>query len=129
MKKLLAGLAISVFSLAAHAAGSPLNEDFSQLIGISEKILEAAKASDNTTVVQLAEEGISVAKDQGMKGQSPSLQRVSEKLKAAKKAGKKSDFAAVNTSVEAAIAEMKKPKEAPKFGGGSEQTNYKFGSE
>lgn len=126
MRKIFAALIISLFSVTAFAAGSPMNEDFTELLSISDKILEAAKNSDGTTVSSLAEQGILVAKDQGMKGQSPGLQRVSERMKAAKKAGKKGDFEKATKAINEAVAEMKKPKGTPKFGGGSEQTNYKF---
>jgi hypothetical protein len=129
MKKLLIALAMSSFALTAFAAGSPMNEDFTELLSISDKVLEAAKAGDGTTVSSLAEQGVLVAKDQGMKGQSPGLQRVAERMKAAKKAGKKGDFAKATTVMNEAIAEMKKEKPKPNFGGGSEQTSYKFGSE
>ncbi|WP_394752688.1 hypothetical protein [Crenothrix sp.] len=124
MKKILATLAISLFTLTAFAAGSPLNEDFTELLSISDKILEAAKSSDGATVTSLAEQGVLVAKDQGMKGQSPGLQRVAERMKAAKKAGKKGDFEKATTVMNEAIAEMKKVKPAPHFGGGSESTSY-----
>jgi hypothetical protein len=128
MKKILSVLAISVFSLAAHAAGSPMNEDFTELLSISNKVLEAAKSSDGETVSQLAEQGMQVTKDQGMKGQSPGLQRVGERMKKAKKAGKKGDFAAATAAMNEAIAEMQKEKPKPNFGGGSEDTAYKFGT-
>ena len=127
MKKLLAALAISLFSATAFAAGSPMNEDFTKLIGISNQVLEAAKSSNGEKVTALAEEGLQAAKDQGITGQSPALQRVAERMKKAKKAGKKGDFATATTAMDEAIAEMSKPKQEPKFGGGSEQTNYNFG--
>jgi hypothetical protein len=129
MRNIFAALVISFFSAAAFAAGSPLNEDFTELLGISDKILEASKNLNGNAVSELAEQGLAVAKDQGMKGQSPKLQRVSERLKAAKKAGKKDDFEKVNTVINEAIAEMNKPVPKPNFGGGSEQTSYKFGTD
>lgn len=129
MKKLLSALAISLFSAAAFAAGSPMNEDFSKLIGISNQVLEAAKNSDGEKVSSLAEEGLQAAKDQGATGQSPGLQKVSERMKKAKKAGKKGDFETATTVMNEAIAEMSKPKSKPNFGGGSEDTAYKFGTQ
>jgi hypothetical protein len=124
MKKLLIALAMSSFALTAFAAGSPLHEDFTELLTISNKIIEAAKSSDGTAVTSLAEQGVLVAKDQGMKGQSPGLQRVAERMKAAKKAGKKGDFEKATTVMNEAVAEMSKVKAPPHFGGGSESTSY-----
>jgi hypothetical protein len=128
MRKILIALVMSSFALTAFAAGSPMNEDFTELLGISDKIIEAAKNSDGTTVTSLAEQGVLVAKDQGMKGQSPGLQRVAERMKAAKKAGKKGDFEKATTVMNEAKAEMTKVKPKPNFGGGSEDTAYKFGT-
>lgn len=128
MKKILAALVMSSFALTAFAAGSPMNEDFTKLIGISNQVLEAAKNSDGEKVTTLADEGLQTTKDQGITGQSPGLQRVAERMKKAKKAGKKGDFETATTAMNEAITEMQKVKPAPNFGGGSEDTAYKFGT-
>jgi hypothetical protein len=119
MRNILATLLISLFSLTAFAAGSPMHEDFTELLGISDKMLEAAKQADGPGFTQLAEQGLSVAKDQNMKGTSPGLQRVMERMKHAKKAGKKGDFEKGTKLIEEAIAEMKKEKAPLQIGGGT----------
>jgi hypothetical protein len=121
-RHILAALLLSLFSLGVvHAAGSPINEDFSALIALAEKMIAAGKASDTTAFVEAATEASAVAKDQGNKGNSPGLQRVSTKFKVAKKAVKNGDFATGIKQAEEAIVEMKKEKPALNFGGGSEK--------
>jgi len=120
LKYILAAMLLSFFSFGVvHAAGSPINEDFSALIAQAEKMIDAGKKSDATAFIAAADEGSSVAKDQGNKGNSPGLQRVSFKFKMAKKAVKAGDFIQGITLSEEAITEMKKEKAPLKFGGGS----------
>ncbi|MEQ1560498.1 MAG: hypothetical protein ABL933_16375 [Methyloglobulus sp.] len=120
-KNILAALLLSLFSLGvAQAAGSPLHEDFTALIAIADKMLEAAKASDATAFSTAATEASDVAKDQGNKGNSPRLQRISTKIKQAKKAAKSGDFGLATTLTEEAKLEMNKPDIKPTFGGTTE---------
>lgn len=116
-------LAVLLLSLASfgvvHAAGSPMHEDFTQLLSIADKTLEAGKQKDVTAFTANATEAVDVAKDQGNKGLSITLQRVMGKFKGAKKAVKGGDFDAGIKLVEEAVAEMKKPPAEVKFGGGS----------
>lgn len=108
-KHILVVLLLSLFSSGmVHAAGEPINEDFTALISLSEKMIEAGKQSDTTGFVSAAEEASNVAKEQGMKGNSPKLQRVAPKFKAAKKAVKAGDFEKGIKLIEEAIAGMKK---------------------
>jgi hypothetical protein len=121
-KNILAVLMLSVFTMGvANAAGSPINEDFTALKGFSEKLIAAGKASDATTFVSLADEAIGVAKDQGNKGGSPTLQRVSMRYKNAKKLVKTGKFDDAVKLIDETLVEMNKPKKELNFGGGSEK--------
>jgi hypothetical protein len=120
-RHILAALLLSLFSIgAAQAAGSPLHEDYTKLLGISDKMLEAAKAKDITAFTTAASEASDAAKDQGINGNSPRLQRISTKIKQAKKAAKSGDFTLATSLVDEAVVEMKKPDVAPTFGGTTE---------
>lgn len=118
----LAALMLSLFTMGAvHAAGSPINEDFTALKALANKMVEAGNAKDKDAFVNAATEASAVAKDQGNKGNSPTLQRISTKFKVAKKAVKGGDFAKGIKEVEETIVEMDKPKQELHFGGGSEK--------
>ena len=120
-RHILAALLLSLFSLGVvHAAGQPIHEDFTELLSISDKMLEAGKAKDAEAYVTAATEAGSVAKDQGNKGNSPRLQRVSTAFKKAKKAAKAGNFDEANKIIEEAKVEMKKPDVKPTFGGTTE---------
>ncbi|MEQ1560952.1 MAG: hypothetical protein ABL933_18705 [Methyloglobulus sp.] len=117
-KHILAVLLLSLCSTGAvYAAGSPINEDYTALIALGEKMLEASKASDATAFSATATEASDVAKDQGNKGNSPRLQRISTKIKMAKKAVKAGDFGLATSLTEEALAEMKKTNGKPTWGG------------
>jgi predicted ATP-grasp superfamily ATP-dependent carboligase len=100
-----------------YAAGSPINEDYTALIALGDKMLAASKASDVSTFAIVATEASDVAKVQGNKGNSPRLQRISTKIKQAKKSVKAGDFLQATTLIEEALAEMKKTNAAPQWGG------------
>ncbi len=120
-RKILAVAALTFLALGnVYAAGSPLHEDYTALLAISDKMLEAAKASDTTAFSAAASEASDVAKDQGNKGNSPRLQRISTKIKQAKKAAKGGDFTLATKLVEEARVEMNKPDTKPTFGGMAE---------
>lgn len=117
-KHILVALLLSLCSSGmVYAAGSPINEDYTALIALGEKMLEASKASDATAFSAAATEASEVAKDQGNKGNSPRLQRISTKIKQAKKAVKSGDFPQAATLTEEALTEMKKTNAAPTWGG------------
>jgi len=117
----MAAMMLSLLSMGAvQAAGQPLHEDYTTLIAISDKMLEAAKASDVTAFTAAASEASDVAKDQGNKGNSPRLQRVSTAFKKAKKAAKAGDFTSATSIIEGAKVEMAKPDAKPTFGGTTE---------
>ncbi|MBK8816097.1 MAG: hypothetical protein IPN42_11640 [Methylococcaceae bacterium] len=120
-KHILAAIMLSLLSFGvAQAAGSPIHEDYTALLAASEKMLTAAKASDITTFTDAATEASDIAKDQGNKGNSPRLQRISTKIKQAKKAAKSGDFTLATTLTEEARVEMNKPDVKPTFGGTTE---------
>ncbi len=120
-KNILAVLMLSLFSIGvAQAAGSPIHEDYTALLAASEKMLAAAKASDITGFTDAATEASEIAKDQGNKGNSPRLQRISTKIKQAKKAAKAGDFATATSLTDEARVEMNKPDTKPTFGGTTE---------
>ncbi len=120
-RHILAAILLSLFSMGAvHAAGQPIHEDFTALIGLADKMLEAAKAKDSNTFVLTASEASDLAKDQGNKGNSPRLQRVSTAIKKAKKAAKAGNFDEASKIVEEAKVEMNKPDTKPTFGGTTE---------
>jgi hypothetical protein len=114
-------MAVLLLSLSASgivcAAGSPINEDYTTLIALGEKLLAASKAADVTTFTAVATEASDVAKDQGNKGNSPRLQRISTKIKQAKKSVKAGDFTQATALVEEALVEMKKTNAPPQWGG------------
>lgn len=109
-KRITAILLLSLFSFGlAQAAGEPMNEDFSELITLSEKMLEAGKNSDVTGFTAAADDASAIVKERGMKrGNSPKLQKVGPKFKAAKKAVNNGDFQAATKLIEEALAAMKK---------------------
>jgi hypothetical protein len=117
-KHILAVLLLSLCSSGmVYAAGSPINEDYTVLIALGEKMLAASKASDASTFATVATEASDVAKVQGNKGNSPRLQRISTKIKQAKKSVKVGDFLKATTLVEEAMVEMKKTNAPPQWGG------------
>ncbi len=107
-KKNWAILAMCLLSVnLAFAVGEPLNQDLSGLVALSEKMIQAGKQADSTGFVTAAEEASSLAKEEGMKGNSPKLQKVSPKFKAAKKAVKDGDFDKGIKLIEEALAVLK----------------------
>jgi hypothetical protein len=117
-KHILVVLLLSLCSSGmAYAAGSPINEDYTTLIALGEKMLTASKANDASTFTAVATEASDVAKEQGNKGNSPRLQRISTKIKQAKKSVKAGDFPQATTLVEEALVEMRKTNAPPQWGG------------
>lgn len=119
--RMVMALVLSMFFIsAAQAAGSPIHEDYTALLAVSEKMLTAAKANDITGFTDAATEASDIAKDQGNKGNSPRLQKISTKIKQSKKAAKSGDFGLATSLVEEARTEMQKPDTKPTFGGTTE---------
>jgi hypothetical protein len=109
-KRTLVIIFLSLFSFGlAQAAGEPMNEDFSELVTLSEKMLDAGKSSDISGFNTAADDAMAIVKERGMKrGNSPKLQKVAPKFKAAKKAANSGDFQTGVKLVEEALAAMKK---------------------
>lgn len=120
-RHILAAMLLSVFTMgAAYAAGQPLHEDYTELLKVADTLLAAAKAKDEPAFSNAISEGRAIAKDQGNKGNSPRLQRVSTAFIKAKKAAKSGNFDEAGKLIEDAKAEMEKPDVAPTFGGTTE---------
>lgn len=120
-RHILAAMLLSVFTIGAvHAAGQPLHEDYTELLKIADTMLAAAKAKDEPAFSAAISEGRAVAKDQGNKGNSPRLQRVSTAFMKAKKAARSGNFDEATTIIEGAKVEMEKPDVKPTFGGTTE---------
>jgi hypothetical protein len=120
-RHILAAMLLSLLSIgAAQAAGQPLHEDFTELLKITDTLLAAAKAKDEPAFSAAISEGRAVAKDQGNKGASPRLQRVSSAFMKAKKSAKAGKFDEATTIIEGAKVEMEKPDTKPTFGGTTE---------
>lgn len=109
LKKLWVVLLLALFSSSAvYAAGEPINEDFSELISLSEKMIQAGHQADSTGFVTAAEEAANLVKEKGQKGNSPKLQKVAPRFKSARKAVNDGDFDKGIKLIEEALAVMKK---------------------
>ncbi|MGR8932349.1 MAG: hypothetical protein ACU836_17105 [Gammaproteobacteria bacterium] len=99
---------LSLFSLGAQAAGSPLNESFTNLIALSNNAIEVGKAGDAQAFVESIRTALEALGEQNDKGSSIRLQRASAKMKKALKAGKADNLPQGIANLEKAIAEMQK---------------------
>ncbi|SJM94605.1 hypothetical protein [Crenothrix polyspora] len=75
----------------SHAAGSPVNEDFSLVIELSDNMIAMAKAGNKEGFVELADSALKLSEAQ-RRDNSMAIDRFRPKLRAAKKAGKAGDF-------------------------------------
>lgn len=91
-KYLFAALFLSTLSLGAFAAGSPMNESFTNLITLSNDAVEAGKQGDAKVFIEKINIALEALKAQDNKGSSIRLQRASNKLKVALKAAKAGDL-------------------------------------
>jgi len=103
-------LLLSFGSLAAHAAGSPMNESFTNLITLSNNALEIGKKGDTQAFIDSTTIAWEALKVQNEKGSSIRLQRANAKLKAAIKAAKAGNLPEGIANVEQGIAEMQLEK-------------------
>lgn len=106
----LMALLLSFVSVQAHAAGSPLNESFTNLIELSNTAVEVGKKGDSEAFIASATVAWEALKEQNEKGSSIRLQRANAKLKAAIKAAKAGDLPAGVAEVEQGILEMQVEK-------------------
>lgn len=120
LKHAFAALLLSAFSIGgAQAAGSPMNEDFSQLSALSQKAIETGKSGNVEAFAADAEAAFKLAKEKSTTANSPAMQRITSKLKAAMNEAKAGKVPEGTAALEEALANMKQGTAAPKFGGGS----------
>jgi hypothetical protein len=98
---------LTLFLLAnAHAAGSPVNEDFSLVRNLCDDMVKMAKKGDKEAFVESVEAALKLS-EALRRDNSMAIDRFRPKLRAAKKAGKSGDFEVAVGFVEEARALMK----------------------
>lgn len=105
-KNVFAVMLISIWSIGAFAAGSPLNENFTDLIALSNSAIESAKEGDKQAFIDKLSTTLATLKAQEEKGSSIRLQRSSAKLKAALHSAKAGDLQAGIDDVQKGIDVM-----------------------
>lgn len=106
----LIALLLTLASLQAAAAGSPMNESFTKLIALSNSAIEVGKAGNQQAFVESATVAWEALKQQNEQGSSIRLQRANAKLKAAIKAGKAGNLSEGISELEQGIVEMQLEK-------------------
>ncbi len=106
----LLAILMSLVSLQAHSAGSPLNESFTNLIALSNQAIEIGKKGDKDGFIENINVTLEALKEQNDKGSSIRLQRANTKLKDAKKAAKAGNLPEAIADVEQAIVDMQVQK-------------------
>lgn len=104
--KILMALLLSVFSLGVQADGSPLNESFTNLIGLSNDAIGVANQGDADAFVDSVKVALEALGEQNDQGSSIRLQRASARMKKALKAGKAGKLPEGIAALESAIAQM-----------------------
>lgn len=99
-----------------HAAGSPVNEDFSAMRNLCDDMIELAKKGNKEGFVELANSALKLSEAQ-RRDNSMAIDRYRPKLRAAKKAGKSDDFDTAIKLVQEAKTLMKPA--TPSWDGGS----------
>jgi hypothetical protein len=98
---------LSFFLLGnVHAAGSPVNEDFSVVSGLCDHMVELAKKGSKEEFLDIVDSALKLSEAQ-RRDNSMAIDRFRPKLRAAKKAGKAGDFDAAIGFVEEAKTLMK----------------------
>ena len=110
IKYFFMALLLSLFSLSAQAAGSPLNESFTNLIALSNDAIEIGKKGDAEAFVDSVKVALEALGEQNDKGSSIRLQRANAKMKAAVKAGKAGNLQKGIEALEQGIVEMEKTR-------------------
>lgn len=105
---ILMGFLLFMLSMGAHAAGSPINEDFTHLIDLSNQAIEVGKTGDTQAFIDTVIAVRKALSEQSETGSSIGLQRANAKLKAAVKAAKAGDLTKGIAAVEQGIEAMKK---------------------
>lgn len=114
-KYFIAALVLSTLSMGAFAAGSPMNENFTNLIALSNNALESGKQGDNQAFIDKTSSTLAALKVQEEKGSSIRLQRASAKLKLALKSAKAGDLQAGIAGMQQGIDIMEVDKNSTKY--------------
>lgn len=107
-KFFLIALLLSLFSVGALAAGSPLNESFTNLIALTNNAIEVGAKGDAQAFVDSTNVALEALSEQNDQGSSIRLQRANSKIKSALKAGKAGNVPEGVSLLEKAIVEMQK---------------------
>jgi hypothetical protein len=101
---------LSIFLLGnVHAAGSPVNEDFSLVRDLCDDMVDMAKKGNKEAFLESADTALKLSEAM-RRDNSMAIDRFRPKLRAAKKAGKSGDFVAAISLVEEAKNLMKPAK-------------------
>ena len=103
-------LLLSSLSFQVFAAGSPMHENFTDLIALSNDAIEAGNQGDVQGFIKSTNLTLETLKAQDEKGSSIRLQRASAQLKAALKAAKAGNLKEGIAAVEQGIEIMKVAK-------------------
>jgi hypothetical protein len=114
-KYFIAALLLSMLSMGAYAAGSPMNENFTNLIALSNNALESGKQGDSQAFIDKTNTTLAALKIQEEKGSSIRLQRASAKIKTALKSAKAGDLQAGIAGVQQGIDIMEVDKNSTKY--------------
>lgn len=105
-KYFLMAILLSVFSLTAQAAGSPMNESFTNLIAMSNEAIEVGNAGDASAFVESVKTVLTAIGEQNDQGSSIRLQRADARMKKALKAGKAGKLPEGIAAMKEAIVQM-----------------------
>ena len=90
--KLGTAFVLSFFLLGnIHAAGAPVNEDFTVVSGLCDNMIELAKKGNKEKFLEIVDSALKLSEAQ-RRDNSMAIDRFRPKLRAAKKAGKTGDF-------------------------------------
>jgi hypothetical protein len=84
-----------------------MNQDFTDLIKATTQAIEVGKQGKSDELLTALDGALDVVKDQKLNGDSPKLQKVGSKLKAAKKLGKEGKVKEATEAAEEALAVIK----------------------
>lgn len=106
IKYFLLALLLSVFSLTAGAAGSPMNENFANLIALSNTAIDVGNTGDAAAFVDSVKAVLTAIGEQNDKGSSIRLQRADARMKKALRVGKAGNLSEGIAAMKSAIVQM-----------------------
>lgn len=110
IKYFMMALLLSFFSLGAQAAGSPMNESFTNLIALTHTAMEVGAKGDAQAFVDSVQVALTALGEQNDQGSSIRLQRANAKMKMAVKSGKAGNLPQGIAALEKAVVEMEKTR-------------------